>query len=151
MERNPYEYDRAVPWIPQQNRLSEARYIPAHPTPQPAALQYQEWQQRVQDQKPKRKERMPKARALELVNVYKNRLIVASLVIFGLLSGLVAFHQVGAAANQGQVNPSQSAPVTQPSNGGFFNQQGGNNLDLAAPGGNQPLDPVFPEYMLTMY
>ena len=63
MERNPYEYDRAVPWIPQQNRLSEARYIPARPTPQPADLQYQEWQQRVQDQKPRLHQRMPKARA----------------------------------------------------------------------------------------
>ena len=133
MQTNPYDDDRPLGWIPQQNRLNEARYAPAHPSHQPASLQYQEWQQRVQDQKPKRKERMPKARALELVNVYKNRLIVASLVIFGLLSGLVAFHQVGAAANQGQVNPSQSAPVTQPSNGGFFNQQGGNNFGSGSP------------------
>lgn len=93
---------------------------------QPASLQYQEWQQRVQNPKPQ--ERMPKTQALELVNVYKKRLIVASLMVFGILSGLVAFHQVGAAANQNQVNPSQSTPVTQPSNGGFFDQQGGNNF-----------------------
>ena len=97
----------------------------------PASLQYQEWQQRVQNPKPE--ERMPKTQALELVNVYKKRLIVASLVAFALVSGLVAFHQVGTVANQNQVNPSQSAPVTQPTNGGgFFDQQGGNNF---GPGG----------------
>ena len=58
---------------------------------------------------------------------------IVALVVFGLLSGLVAFHQVGAAANQGQVDPSQSAPVTQPSNGGFFDQQGGNNFGSGGP------------------
>ncbi|HEY6285531.1 MAG TPA: hypothetical protein VIX20_07715, partial [Ktedonobacteraceae bacterium] len=133
MQTNSYEDDTPLAWIPQQNRLNEARYAPARPSHQPASLQYQEWQQRVQDQKPKPQERMPKVRALELVNVYKKRLIVASLVVFGLLSGLVAFHQVGAAANQGQVDPSQSAPVTQPSNGGFFDQQGGNNFGSSGP------------------
>ncbi|HEX9135152.1 MAG TPA: hypothetical protein VF844_22930 [Ktedonobacteraceae bacterium] len=136
METNPYEYDRPLPWIPQENRLDEASYIPARPAHQPSALQYQEWQQRVQGQKPRLQERMPKARALELVSVYKKRLIVASLVVFGLLSGLVAYHQAGAAANQGQVDPSQSAPATQPSNGGFFDQQGGNNF-----GSNNPWQP----------
>ena len=82
----------------------------------------------MQNPKPKSVERMPKTQVLELVNVYKKRLIVASLVVFGLVSGLVAFHQVGAAANQGQVDPSQSAPATQPSNGDFFDQQGENNF-----------------------
>jgi hypothetical protein len=76
---------------------------------------------------------MPKARALELVQAYKKRIIFASLVVFGLLSGLVAFHQVGAAANQGQVDPSQSSPVIQPSNGSFFDQQGGNNFGSTNP------------------
>ena len=133
MQTNPYEDDRPIAWIPQQNRLNEARYAPARPSHQPTSLQYQEWQQRVQDQKPKPQERMPKARALELVQTYKKRIVFASLVVFGLMSGLVAFHQVGAAANQGPVNPSQSAPVTQPSNGGFFNQQGGNNFGSSNP------------------
>jgi hypothetical protein len=76
---------------------------------------------------------MPKARALELVQTYKKRIVFASLVVFGLLSGLVAFHQVGATANQGQVDPSQSAPATQPSSGGFFDQQGGNNFGSVNP------------------
>jgi hypothetical protein len=133
MERNPYEYERAVPWIPQQNRLSEARYIAARPTPQLAALQYQEWQQRVQDQKPRPQERMSKARALELAQTYKKRIVFASLVVFGLLSGLVAYHQVGSTASLGQAGPSQSAPATQPSNGGFFDQQGGNNFGSSNP------------------
>ncbi len=133
MERNPYEYDRAVPWIPQQNRLSEARYIPARPTPQPADLQYQEWQQRVQDQKPRLHQRMPKARALELAQTYKKRIVFASLVVFGLLSVLVAYHQVGSTANLGQSGPSQPAPATQPSNGGFFDQPGGNNFGSSSP------------------
>ena len=128
MERNPYEFDRAVPWIPQQNRHNEAGYIAARPTPQPAALQYQEWQRRVQDQKPRLQERMPKARALELAQTYKKRIVFTSLVVFGLLSGLVAYHQIGNTANQGQAGPSQSAPATQPSNGDFFDQQGGNNF-----------------------
>src|SRR5579859_860117 len=117
METNPYEYDRPLPWIPQENRLHEARYVPTRLSHQPSVMQYQEWQQRVQDHKPRPQERMPKVRALELVSLFKKRLIVASLVLFGLLSGLVAYHQVGAAANQGQVDPSQSAPATQPSNG----------------------------------
>jgi hypothetical protein len=133
METNPYEYDRPLPWIPQENRLHEARYIPARPGHQPSAMQYQEWQQRVQDQKPRPQERMPKSRTLELVSLFKKRLIVASLVLFGLLSGLVAYHQVGASANQGQVDPSQSAPATQPDDGGFFNQQGGNNFGSSNP------------------
>jgi len=97
------------------------------------ALQNQGVQQKSWRQTSGSLERMPKTQALELVNVYKKRLIVASLVVFGLLSGLVAFHQVGAAANQGQVDPSQSAPVTQPSNGGFFDQQGGNNFGSGGP------------------
>ena len=133
MERNPYEYDRAVPWIPQQNWLGEARYIPARPTPQPAALQYQEWQQRVQDRKPRPQERMPKSKALELAQSYKKRIVFASLVVFGLLSGLVAYHQVGSTANLVQTGPSQSAAATQPSNSGFFDQQGGNNFGSSSP------------------
>ena len=126
MQMNPYEDDRPLRWIPQENQFYESRSNMVRGSQQPASLQYQEWQQRIQ--KPKSQKRMPKAQVLELVNVYKKRLIVASLMVFGLLSGLVAFHQVGASASQQQVNPSQSVPVTQPSNGGFFGQQGGNNF-----------------------
>jgi hypothetical protein len=56
MERNPYEYDRAVPWIPQENRLSPLTVVslikreeiildPAtpgsHPSPGPAFPEYE--------------------------------------------------------------------------------------------------------------
>jgi len=76
---------------------------------------------------------MPKARALELAQTYKKRIVFVSLVVFGLLSGLVAYHQVGSTANPGQAGSSQSAPATQPSNGGFFDQQGGNNFGSSSP------------------
>ena len=128
MQTNPYEDERPLAWIPHENQFYERESDKVRSSLQPASLQHQEWQQRIQNPKPKLQERMPKTQVLELVNVYKKRLIVASLVVFGLVSGLVAFHQVGAAANQGLVDPSQSAPVTQPSNGGFFDQQGGNNF-----------------------
>jgi hypothetical protein len=129
MQTNPYQDERPLAWIPQENRYYEERESDkVHSRQQPASLQYQKRQQGIQKQKPKSAERMPKAQALELVNVYKKRLIVASLVVFGLVSGLVAFHQVGATANQEQVDPSQSVPATQPSNGNFFDQQGGNNF-----------------------
>jgi hypothetical protein len=126
MQTNPYEDDSHIPWIPQENRFYELESDKVHDGQRPASLQYQQWQQRVQNPKPQ--ERMPKTQALELVNVYKRRLIIAALMVFGLLSGLVAFYQVGAAANQGRVDPAQSAPATQPPDGGFFNQQGGNNF-----------------------
>ena len=129
MQTNPYEDEKPLAWVPQENRFYERESDKVHNSQQPASLHYQEWQQSIQNPRPKLQERMPKTQALELVNVYKKRLIVASLVVFGLVSGLVAFHPVGTAANQNQVNPSQSAPVTQPSNGGgFFDQQGGNNF-----------------------
>ena len=131
MQTNPYEDEKPLGWMPQENWFYERESDKVYSSQQPGSLQYQEWQHGIQY--PRTQERMPKTQALELVNVYKKRLIVASLVAFGLVSGFVAFHQVGTAANQNQVPPSQPAPVTQPSNGGgFFDQQGGNNF---GPGG----------------
>jgi hypothetical protein len=98
MQTNPYEDERPLAWIPQENQFYELESDKVRSNQHLASLQYQK------------------------------RLIVASLVVFGLVSGLVAFHPVGSAANQGQVDPSQSAPATQPSNGGFFDQQSGNNF-----------------------
>jgi hypothetical protein len=138
MQTNPYEDDRPLPWIPQQNQFYEGGSNRVRSNQQPLAQQYQGIQQRGGYQTSKPLERMPKVKALELVSVYKKRLIVASLVVFGLLSGLVAYHQVGTAANQGQVDPSQSVPATQPSNGSFFDQQGGNNFGSSNPGQPQP-------------
>ena len=129
MQTNPYEAEKPIAWVSQESRFYERESDKVHSGQQPASLHYQEWQQSIQSPRPNIQERMPKTQALELVNVYKKRLIVASLVAFGLVSGLVAFHPVGTAANQNQVSPSQPAPVSQPSNGGgFFDQQGGNNF-----------------------
>ena len=128
MQTNPYEDEKPLAWIPQVNQFYELESDKVRSSQHLASLQYQKRQQRIQNPKTKSVERMPKTQALELVNIYKKRLIVAALVVFGLVSGLVAFHPVGSAANQGQVDPSQAAPVTQPSNGDFFDQQGGNNF-----------------------
>ena len=128
MQTNPYEDERPLAWIPQEDQFYERESDKVLSNQHLASLQYQRMHHGIQNRKPKSVERMPKTQALELVNIYKKRLIVASLVVFGLVSGFVAFHQVGAAANQGQVEPSQSAPATQPSNGGFFDQQGRNNF-----------------------
>ncbi len=130
MQTNPYEDEMPLAWIPQEKQFYERESDKIRSSQVNAPLQYQSGQRNMQDQKPKPEQRMPKTQALELVNVYKKRLIVASLVVFGLVSGLVAFHQVGAAANQAPVDPSQAAPVIQPSDdgGGFFDQQGGNNF-----------------------
>jgi hypothetical protein len=133
MQTNPYEDEGSLAWIPQENQIYERESDKIRSSQMPAPLQYQNGQRNIQSQKPKPEQRMPKTQALELINIYKKRLIVASLVVFGLVSGLVAFHQVGAAANQARVDPSQSSPVTQPqpsNGGGFFdqNQQGGNNF-----------------------
>jgi hypothetical protein len=136
MQTNPYENDGPLPWIPQHNQFYEGGTYKVRNNQQPQALQYQGIQQRGGYQTSKPPERMPKGKALELVSVYKKRLIFASLVVFGLLSGLVAYHQVDTAANQGQVEPSQSVPATQPSNGGYFDQQGGNNF-----GSSNPMQP----------
>jgi hypothetical protein len=134
MQTNPYEDERSLVWIPQENQFYERESDKIRSSQMPAPLQYQNGQRNIQGQKPKPEQRMPKTQALELVNTYKRRLIFASLVVFGLVSGLVAFHQVGVNASQAPVDPSQSAPVTQPAQpsngGGFFdqNQQGGNNF-----------------------
>ncbi len=139
MHTNPYEDERPIEWIPQENRFYERESGKVQSGQQQASLQYQAWQQSMQNPKPKLQDRMPKTQAVELVNVYKRRLIVSALVVFGLLSGLVAFHQVGAVANQEQVDPSQSVPANQPSNGGnFFDQQGGNNFGSGGFGQQQP-------------
>ncbi|HYB01921.1 MAG TPA: hypothetical protein VED37_16995 [Ktedonobacteraceae bacterium] len=133
MQTNPYEDEGPLAWVPQENQFSERESDKIRSSQMSAPLQYQGGQQNVRGLKPLPQDRMSKAQAMDLVDTYKKRLIVASLVVFGLVSGLVAFHQVGAAANQAPVDPSQSTPVTQPQpsdGGGFFdqNQQGGNNF-----------------------
>ncbi len=134
MQINPYEDEGSLEWIPQENQSYERESDKIRNSQMSAPLQYEGRQQNVQGIRSQPADRMSKAQALDLVDVYKKRLIVATLVVFGLVSGLVAFHQVGVSANQAPVDPSQPVPVTQPAqppdDGGFFNQnqQGGNNF-----------------------
>jgi hypothetical protein len=129
METNPYEYDTTIPWMPQQNQVVEDRDATASASRRHLSVEYTpipphaEW-----DQKILQPARMPKAQAVALARTFKKWLIVASLVSFGTLSGLVAYHQLNVPANQAPSGPAQVTPATPSSSGGFFDQQGGNNF-----------------------
>jgi hypothetical protein len=74
--------------------------------------------------------RLSKAEALAFVGKCKIWLVAGSFVAFGILSGLVAGHVVGATSNQAtpanQADPASNAPAAPPSSGGgFFQQQQG--------------------------
>ena len=136
METNPYEYDRTVPWVPQQNQRYDGRYFTPRTTQQPvgAAHSAQFIASRppavARGPKPRSPERMPKARALALARTLKKWITIASIVCFGTLSGLVALHQVGTTASHTNQSSSKSsqATATPSSSNGFFDQQGGNNF-----------------------
>ena len=99
METNPYNYDTAIPWVPQQNQLYRGGDGRVYAKRSPV-VENQRPQQRDGVQKPKVAERMPKAKALALVSKFKKGLVVASLVSFGTVSGLAAFHQIGTTTSQ---------------------------------------------------
>jgi hypothetical protein len=134
METHPYKYDTTLPWIPQQNQVNEGGVLNAHigqqqlPRPQNLGVP-----QRSVGQKPKAPEKMAKSRALALANTLKRWLAVASIVGFGTISGLVAFHQVGTTASQstqsssGSSNTNSTASSSSQNSNSFFNQQGGNS------------------------
>ncbi len=68
--------------------------------------------------------RMSKAEALEFIDECKRWLIAGSIIVFGILGGLVAAHVTGTTSNQ--ATPASNAPTTSPSSGGgFFQQQQG--------------------------
>ena len=75
--------------------------------------------------------RMPKAEALALVQQFKKWLVIASVVGFGVLSGLVVSHTTGITSAATQQQPGdnttqqQSDPSQSQDNGGFFQQQHG--------------------------
>ena len=74
-------------------------------------------------------QKMPKARVLALTNTLKKWLAIASIVGFGTLSGLVAFHQVGTTATQTSSGSSKTNSTTNSSSNNsnsFLQQQGGN-------------------------
>src|SRR5437763_3820653 len=99
METNPYEYDRSIPWTPQQNQFYQGSYIPARTSQQPFPVlqnqqregrhpersegSYQRPPQRVVNQKPTSPQRISKAQALALARTLKKWLVIASLVSFG--------------------------------------------------------------------
>ncbi len=127
METNPY--DITVPWTPQQNQWTEDRYISARNSQQrPSVLETSMQQLRDGDQKLKLAGRMTKAEALALLNKFKHWLVIASLIAFGVLSGLVAHQQANTAVRQLPTDPSQALPDAPSSSGGFFDQQGGNQF-----------------------
>ena len=105
--------NRAVPTYPAQVRPKQARPV----TP-----------------------RKSKAETLAFVHECKKWLVAGSIVIFGLLGGLVAGHVVGSTANQ--ATPANNPPATSPStnggnggDGGFFNQQPGQQQQQQQQGG----------------
>jgi len=132
METNPYNYDTAIPWIPQQKQLYRGGDGRAYARQQRSpVVQNQRPQQRDGVQKPKVAERMPKARALALVSKFKKGLVVASLVSFGTVSGLAAFHQIGTtttSTSKTSSGSSQSTSTSSSKNSNSFLNQGGNNL-----------------------
>ena len=133
METHPYQYNTTLPWIPQQNQVYEGGSI----TPQVSQQQLPRPQnqglpQGSAGQKPKAPAKMPRSRALALANTLKRWLAVASIVGFGTISGLAAFHQVGTTASQstqsssGSSNTNSTSSSSSQNSNSFFNQQGGN-------------------------
>ena len=133
METNPKDYDTRATWTPQQNQHYEGRLVTAQDVQQqiPRA-QNQGLPQHSMGQKPRASEKMPRTRALALANTLKRWLAVASIVGFGTLGGLVAFHQVGTTTSQSTQSSSGSSKTNSTSSSSsqnsnnFLKQQGGN-------------------------
>jgi hypothetical protein len=132
METNPYEYDRTLPWTPQQNQFYQNKPATVKNEQQFSQSQNQKLQQHGAGQKPGTQVKMPKARALALANSLKRLLAVASIVGFGMFGGLVAMHQVSTTTTQstqstsGSSNTSSTSSSSSQNSNNFFNQQGGN-------------------------
>ena len=132
METNPYEYERTLPWTPQQNQFYQNKPAAAKNKQQFSQSQNQKLPQGGAGQKPITQVKMPKARALALANSLKRFLAVASIVGFGTFGGLVAMHQVSTTTTQptqstsGSSNTSSKSSSSSQNSNNFFNQQGGN-------------------------
>lgn len=155
-----YPYDASLEWVPREYQVD-------HPAPSQAVPQWQQspyyqrsgslQAQQQRQQAPRRqpgwasastitastKGRMSKSEALDLLESLKKSILIASLITFGVISGLVATHVVGSTANNTS-SPSPSASPAFPqqnssNNGGFFNQQGGGGGGYQfGPGSSQP-------------
>jgi hypothetical protein len=130
---NPYEYETAVPWMPEQRQLHKGD-VSGRSARAPFAGQPR---QQGDGQKPKKSERMPRERALALARRLKKGLALASVVSFATFSGLVAFHQAGttttatashATSGSTRARTATATPASTPSSTSFLHQQGGNNF-----------------------
>ena len=132
METNPYKYDTALPWIPQQNQVSKQGSNTPQISQQQLPRTHRSLLQHNMGQKPRVPEKMSKARALTLANTLKRTLAVASIIGFGMFGGLVAMHQVNTTTTQstqstsGSSNTSSKSSSSSQNSNNFFNQQGGN-------------------------
>ena len=175
---NPY--DDTIKWTPGQNNTQGQFYNGApgmSPHPPQAQMQYpptpESYQRPVQatppgqqmprTPRPSTPARMSKAQAKSMASSIKKGVVVASLVSFGTLSGLVATHLQAAASTQTQQstpatnnqntspgsssssstnsNPNDNSGSNQnstgSSSGGFFNQQGGGGYGFGNGGSSQ--------------
>ncbi len=132
MENNPYGYDKRAQWQMPQQQPSRTLYPGTFMNQQPGAPQALR-QQQVPRQKGQTTPpaRMPKARALALVTVFKKSLVVISLATFASFSGLVAYHQISTASSQ--KSSTSTTTSSQQKNNTFFNQQGDDNLGTSTP------------------
>jgi len=130
METNLIDYDTRASRIPPQNQHYEGGLV----TPQESLQQLPRpgnpgLAQRGVGQKPRAMEKMPKKRVLALARTLKRWLVVASIVSFGTLGGLVAFHQVGTTASQissGSSKTNSTSSSSSKNSNNFLKQQGGN-------------------------
>ncbi len=127
-----YPYDASLEWVPREYPVDD---YPAPPRPVPqwqqpqyyqqsGSLQAQQPWQQVQQRQPglaaastagtSTKGRMSKSEALDLLESLKKSILVAALIAFGVISGLVATHVVGSAANNTS-SPSPSRILLFPS------------------------------------
>lgn len=180
---NPY--DETQEWLPEQSQVAGVPY--ADPT------YYAAWQQQTQvnypyntgnvpgvqivaqgNQEPgtqqdrQAADRMPKAQAISMARALKRSIVVASVAVFGVLSGLVATHLQTTTTSQSTSTPASqntssssnsNSPSTSSStsssnadansgsnqnpsdttnSGGFFNQQGGGGYGFGNGDSAQP-------------
>ena len=138
MNTDPYQYrayNEQTGWSGQESAREAVAY-PQKPAPTGNG---ERPRQRESGVKPgSAAARMPKARAMQLVDRLKKALVVASLVSFSAFGGVIAYHQVNtvttAAHTSSTTTQSTQTPSSQNTNSnssdnqGFFGQQGGSNV-----------------------
>lgn len=152
---NSNPYDETLKWYPDPTYYSGMRPAPAAYGQQTQPYEYipyvvdstPHWSQSAQAEKlqprqaSRKQARMSKAEALSLASKLKKTALVASITLFGVISGLVVTHLQGTSAASQTTSSSSSPGISSPSNssnpsnvsnpsdssnsGGFFGQQGG--------------------------